>query len=132
MREPKYFDSAYPGSMSERKDGSYVEREDSQSLALALLENLYAAQRDAEDWKDQAIAWENQFHAETAALQCKIDALMLEYCPDEMTEAQKENWAKHQRTVTPNALGEGRERGILREASSGEAATSTDGLGGEA
>jgi len=29
----------------------------------------------------------------------------------------------------PNALGEGRERGILREASSGEAATSTDGLG---
>ena len=31
--------------------------------------------------------------------------------------------------VTPNALGEGRERGLLREASSGEAATSTDGLG---
>ncbi len=30
----------------------------------------------------------------------------------------------------PNALGEGRERGILREASSGEAATSTDGLEG--
>jgi hypothetical protein len=30
----------------------------------------------------------------------------------------------------PNALGEGRERGILREASSGEAATSTDGLFG--
>ncbi len=27
-----------------------------------------------------------------------------------------------------NGLGEGRERGILREASSGEAATSTDGL----
>jgi len=33
---------------------------------------------------------------------------------------------------TPNALGEGRERGILREASSGEAATSTDGLGATA
>lgn len=31
--------------------------------------------------------------------------------------------------MTPNTdLGEGRERGILREASSGEAATSTDGL----
>lgn len=29
-----------------------------------------------------------------------------------------------------NALGEGRERGILREASSGEAATSTDVLEG--
>ena len=30
-----------------------------------------------------------------------------------------------------NDLGEGRERGILREASSGEAATSTDGLEGK-
>ena len=29
-----------------------------------------------------------------------------------------------------NVLGEGRERGLLREASSGEAATSTDGLEG--
>lgn len=35
----------------------------------------------------------------------------------------------HLRTLEPNAQGEGRERGILREASSGEAATSTDGLG---
>ena len=34
------------------------------------------------------------------------------------------------KVATHNALGEGRERGILREASSGEAATSTDGLGG--
>ena len=33
--------------------------------------------------------------------------------------------------VTANDLGEGRERGILREASSGEAATSTDGLEGK-
>lgn len=99
MKEPKFFDSAYPGSMSEHKDGSYVEREDSQSLASALLQNLCAAQRNAEDWKDQAIAWENQFHAETAALQCKIDELMLEYCPEEMTEAQKENWQLHRRNV---------------------------------
>ena len=34
------------------------------------------------------------------------------------------------RPTSINALGEGRERGILREASSGEAATSTDGLEG--
>jgi hypothetical protein len=33
------------------------------------------------------------------------------------------------RGLSSNDLGEGRERGILREASSGEAATSTDGLG---
>ena len=37
--------------------------------------------------------------------------------------------ALHASTVRHNALGEGRERGILREASSGEAATSTVVLG---
>lgn len=30
------------------------------------------------------------------ALQAKLDELMLEYCPDEMTEAQLANWALHQ------------------------------------
>jgi hypothetical protein len=30
------------------------------------------------------------------ALEAKVDQLMLEYCPDEMTEEQKVNWAKHQ------------------------------------
>jgi len=29
--------------------------------------------------------------------QAKIDALMLEYCPDEMTPAQLEEWGRHQR-----------------------------------
>ena len=29
-------------------------------------------------------------------LEYKIDELMLEYCPDEMTKEQMENWAKHQ------------------------------------
>ncbi len=31
--------------------------------------------------------------------QAKIDSLMLEYCPNEMTKAQKDNWAKHQKPV---------------------------------
>ena len=35
--------------------------------------------------------------AQVPALQARIDALMLEYCPDEMTEAQKANWAAHQK-----------------------------------
>jgi len=34
-------------------------------------------------------------------LQAKVDALMLEYCPDEMTAAQKENWARHQEPCQP-------------------------------
>ena len=29
-----------------------------------------------------------------------IDSLMLEYCPDEMSEEQQENWAKNQVKVT--------------------------------
>ena len=28
--------------------------------------------------------------------QAKIDSLMLEYCPDEMTQDQMDNWEKHQ------------------------------------
>ena len=34
------------------------------------------------------------------SLQAKIDALMLEYCPDEMTEEQIAEWEKHQKPVT--------------------------------
>ena len=34
------------------------------------------------------------------ALQAQLDALMLEYCPDEMTAEQKANWARHQRPVS--------------------------------
>jgi hypothetical protein len=29
-------------------------------------------------------------------LQARLDALMLEYCPDEMTEEQLANWGRHQ------------------------------------
>ena len=34
------------------------------------------------------------------ALQAKIDMLMLEYCPEEMTEEQKREWARHQVPVS--------------------------------
>jgi hypothetical protein len=30
------------------------------------------------------------------AQQAKIDRLMFEYCPDDMTEEQKETWGQHQ------------------------------------
>lgn len=32
--------------------------------------------------------------------QARIDLLMMEYCPDEMTPAQLANWAAHQETVS--------------------------------
>jgi len=44
--------------------------------------------------------------AEREAAQAKIDALMLEYCPDEMTPEQLENWGKHQRRVSPERQAE--------------------------
>ena len=34
------------------------------------------------------------------ALQARLDALMLEYCPEEMTKEQKENWARHQKPAS--------------------------------
>lgn len=32
-----------------------------------------------------------------AELEAQVDRLMLEYCPDEMTPAQIENWGNHQK-----------------------------------
>jgi hypothetical protein len=34
--------------------------------------------------------------AQVDALQARVDALMLEFCPDEMSEEHLENWARHQ------------------------------------
>lgn len=38
-----------------------------------------------------------------ARAQARIDALMLEYCPDEMTPEQVAEWARHQRPVSEQA-----------------------------
>lgn len=43
--------------------------------------------------------WEER-NREVMALQAKIDELMLEYCPDEMTEDQIAEWALHQKPVS--------------------------------
>lgn len=47
--------------------------------------------------------WEERNSA-VMVLQAKLDALMLEFCPGEMTEAQKANWAAHQRGEEPLPL----------------------------
>lgn len=46
------FDSAYPGSMFERKDGYYVERNDHKSMAAALVELIASRDRELEDLRD--------------------------------------------------------------------------------
>ena len=44
----------------------------------------------------------NELEAVLILLECKqakIDSLMLEYCPDEMTKEQLDVWGKHQKPV---------------------------------
>ena len=44
--------------------------------------------------------------AKVDALQAKIDMLMLEWCPEEMSEEQKANWERHQVRVSPEEQAE--------------------------
>ena len=48
----------------------------------AIRAQLAACQSDCDTWM---------------AAQAKIDALMLEYCPDEITPEQLDEWARHQK-----------------------------------
>lgn len=55
---------------------------------------------DAKDWRavriEQLEAENTSRKAELAAAQAKIDRLMLEFCPEEMTEEQTDEWARSQ------------------------------------
>lgn len=52
----KAYESAYPGSMFERTDGGYVQRDDADSLAGSLLALIKSGDRAAEDAADEAKA----------------------------------------------------------------------------
>lgn len=41
----------------------------------------------------------DELKAEVVSKQATIDSLMLEYCPDEMTQSQMDEWASHQAPV---------------------------------
>jgi hypothetical protein len=41
----------------------------------------------------------DEARAHIRELEAKVDALMLEYCPDEMTPEQRQRWAAHQQPV---------------------------------
>jgi hypothetical protein len=45
------------------------------------------------------LAANHELHQKLETVEARVDALMLEFCPDEMTEEQKANWAAHQRVV---------------------------------
>ncbi len=61
----KRFDSAYPGSMHERKEGGYIECDDNESLAAALLNNIDALKRKVADLQD-ALATKEQTEKDAA------------------------------------------------------------------
>jgi len=66
-----------------------------------LKDELAALHQDASskwaflEWRDRA----EKAEAKNAAKQARIDALMFEYCPEEMTEEQVNEWKKHQQPV---------------------------------
>ena len=59
---------------------------------------FYNSNNQREDCNDQNARWQTWQHRqqELDALQAKLDAVMLEYCPDEMTQEQTEKWASIQ------------------------------------
>lgn len=52
-------------------------------------------QSEKEAWRS-----ERDFAGERSALQAKIDALMFEFCPEDMTPEQRANWCMHQRCAS--------------------------------
>ena len=70
MNEIRAFDSAYPGSMSQRNDGYYVERDDHKSMAAALVELIGSRDRELDDLRDAI----TQLESENYELRAKLDA----------------------------------------------------------
>ena len=46
---------------------------------------------------------EEQYRRQLAEKQAEIDRLMLEFCPEKMTQEQKETWASHQKPAADEA-----------------------------
>jgi hypothetical protein len=71
--------------------------------------SLMAHNEDCGDWNDLAyrdiwhkgymagaLAAESEYINKLEALQAKLDRLMFEYCPEDMTKEQVNKWGKHQ------------------------------------
>jgi hypothetical protein len=58
----KAYESAYPGSMCERRDGDYIRRDDLDSLLEAIRELVTEHKRTAEDLSDAAALYRAREH----------------------------------------------------------------------
>jgi len=70
------------------------------AVRIEELERELVFERRCRHEAEQVLMRYVQLDTERDEAQAKIDRLMLEYCPDEMTTAQIENWAKHQKPVS--------------------------------
>lgn len=90
----------YMTGNSEVRYGSMEQAE--RELAVVKRRCAYAkAPDDYQIFKVVPLDWES---SEVRAKQAKIDELMLEYCPDEVTDEQWEEYSKHQRVVYDGRL----------------------------
>lgn len=48
------------------------------------------------DLEEKSLLMIEELEQEIQSKQAKIDSLMIEHCPDEMTKEQMDNWGKHQ------------------------------------
>ena len=95
--------------ITRRPDGEFVKAKFCRTLERALTEctEQLAAERVAHnDWLKSYQSKVTTLQAEVARLKglvaardARIDALMLEFCPSEMSKEQVANWMKHQRVV---------------------------------
>lgn len=62
----------------------------------------HAMDREITRQKQEVVRWKARaatYKKKADAAQAKIDALMFEHCPQEMTQAQMDRWALHQKPV---------------------------------
>lgn len=87
-----YYEGDEPSaSMEESLYGEWVEYSEYQALHNA---NKYLV-----DINEQLFSDIKQLQKESDALQAKLDALMLEFTPDEMTQDQLRKYSEHQRPI---------------------------------
>ena len=85
--------------------GAHVEVFDDLLRRVEVAERRYTDMAKRGTWKEAqeySEYWRlvaEKAERELAEARAKIDALMLEYCPDEMTPGQVDEWARHQRPI---------------------------------
>lgn len=103
----KEFDewNAVTGALPDHTSWNYECRsilEDADKEIQRLREDL----QRSESARVALLAENEHYKQQLRAAQARIDALMLEYCPDEMTPEQRENWAANQRAAQPPGAGQ--------------------------